>query len=87
MRQYFARHYGEEAVLPQSALDSGPLVGFECLVSFNGKSYDGHHFRRDRAQRHRVPHWYAAPTSRIFCIPASPAVAFLTAPIAACKHW
>ena len=38
LRQYFARHYGEEATL-LSALDQAAR-GFEVLVTFNGKSYD-----------------------------------------------
>src|SRR6266699_1504196 len=38
MRQYFARHYGEEAAL-LAALGQA-IRGFEFLVTFNGKSYD-----------------------------------------------
>jgi hypothetical protein len=38
LRQYFARHYGEEAAL-LAALDQAAR-GFEFLVTFNGKSYD-----------------------------------------------
>jgi uncharacterized protein YprB with RNaseH-like and TPR domain len=38
LRQYFARHYGEEGTLLR-ALDAATR-GFEFLVSFNGKSYD-----------------------------------------------
>src|SRR3989442_9897313 len=38
MRQYFARHYGEEATL-LSALHEA-AKDFEFLVTFNGKSYD-----------------------------------------------
>lgn len=38
MRQYFARHYGEEAALLEGLSE---LSGeFEFLVTFNGKSYD-----------------------------------------------
>jgi uncharacterized protein YprB with RNaseH-like and TPR domain len=51
MRQYFARHYGEEATL-LAALDQAAR-GFECLVTFNGKSYDVP-FLRDRAHLHRI---------------------------------
>ena len=51
LRQYFARHYGEEATL-LAALDQATR-GFECLVTFNGKSYDVP-FLRDRANVHRV---------------------------------
>ena len=38
LRQYFARHYGEEATLLRAL--SQAARGFDCLVSFNGKSYD-----------------------------------------------
>ncbi len=38
LRQYFARHYGEEAAL-LAALGEAAR-GFEFLVTFNGKSYD-----------------------------------------------
>ena len=38
LRQYFARHYGEEAAL-LAALGQAAR-GFEYLVTFNGKSYD-----------------------------------------------
>jgi hypothetical protein len=51
LRQYFARHYGEEATL-LAALDEATR-GFEILVTFNGKSYDVP-FLRDRANVHRV---------------------------------
>jgi uncharacterized protein YprB with RNaseH-like and TPR domain len=38
LRQYFARHYGEEAALLEGLSE---LTGaFEFLVTFNGKSYD-----------------------------------------------
>ena len=51
LRQYFARHYGEEAPL-LAALDEATR-GVEFLVTFNGKSYDVP-FLRDRAHVHRV---------------------------------
>jgi uncharacterized protein YprB with RNaseH-like and TPR domain len=38
MRQYFARHYGEESGL-LLALDRA-AHGFEWLITFNGRSYD-----------------------------------------------
>ena len=38
LRQYFARHYGEEAALVAGV--SEQARGFEALVTFNGKSYD-----------------------------------------------
>ena len=38
LRQYFARHYGEEAALLR-AIDE-QARGFDFLVTFNGKSYD-----------------------------------------------
>lgn len=38
LRQYFARHYGEEAALVAAV--SEQAQGFEALVTFNGKSYD-----------------------------------------------
>jgi len=51
LRQYFARHYGEEATLigalSQAARD------FDFLVTFNGKSYDAP-FLRGRALVHGV---------------------------------
>ncbi|MBI3539288.1 MAG: ribonuclease H-like domain-containing protein [Candidatus Eisenbacteria bacterium] len=52
LRQYFARHYGEEAALI-SALAT-MAAEFEFLVTFNGKSYDAP-FLRGRALIHRVP--------------------------------
>jgi uncharacterized protein YprB with RNaseH-like and TPR domain len=51
LRQYFARHYGEEATLLAGLAEA--MRGFEFLVTFNGKSYDVP-FLRDRANRHRV---------------------------------
>jgi len=51
MRQYFARHYGEErALLKALAEEAGR---FRQLVTFNGKSYDVP-FLRDRARVHAV---------------------------------
>jgi uncharacterized protein YprB with RNaseH-like and TPR domain len=38
LRQYFARHYGEEAALLRAVAEAAR--GFEYLVTFNGKSYD-----------------------------------------------
>jgi uncharacterized protein YprB with RNaseH-like and TPR domain len=38
LRQYFARHYGEEAAL--LAAVSAQAADFETLVTFNGRSYD-----------------------------------------------
>jgi uncharacterized protein YprB with RNaseH-like and TPR domain len=38
LRQYFARHYGEEAALLRALAEAAR--GFEYLVTFNGKSYD-----------------------------------------------
>jgi len=52
IRQYFARHYGEERTL-LAVLDAEARQ-FECLVTFNGKTYDVP-FLRDRARVHRVP--------------------------------
>jgi uncharacterized protein YprB with RNaseH-like and TPR domain len=51
LRQYFARHYGEEAALLE-ALTAG-AAGFETLVTFNGKSYDVP-FLHNRAALHGV---------------------------------
>jgi len=51
LRQYFARHYGEEAAL--LAAVSEQAHGFECLVTFNGKSYDAP-FLAARALTHGV---------------------------------
>lgn len=52
VRQYFARHYGEEAALVDELARF--LSGFETVVSYNGKSYDVP-FLSDRASLHRVP--------------------------------
>ena len=38
LRQYFARHYGEEAALLRAIGEQAR--GFDFLVTFNGKSYD-----------------------------------------------
>jgi uncharacterized protein YprB with RNaseH-like and TPR domain len=38
LRQFFARHYGEEAALLRALAECAR--GFEFLVTFNGKSYD-----------------------------------------------
>ena len=46
LRQYFARHYGEEAALLSALHESAR--GFDYLVTFNGKSYDAP-FLRGRA--------------------------------------
>lgn len=51
LRQYFARHYGEEAGLLR-ALDRAAR-DFEFVVTFNGKSYDAP-FLRSRAVIHGV---------------------------------
>ena len=52
LRQYFARHYGEEATLLAALAEA--TRGYEFLVTFNGKSYDVP-FLRDRSNVHRVP--------------------------------
>jgi hypothetical protein len=52
IRQYFARHYGEERTL-LAGLGS-EARGAECLVTFNGKTYDVP-FLEDRARLHRTP--------------------------------
>jgi len=52
VRQYFARHYGEEAALLSALAEAASR--FEFLVTFNGKSYDVP-FLRGRAHVHRVP--------------------------------
>ena len=51
LRQYFARHYGEEAALLAAVFELAR--GFECLVTFNGKSYDAP-FLSQRALTHGV---------------------------------
>lgn len=51
LRQYFARHYGEEAAL--LAAVSEQARSFELLITFNGKSYDAP-FLRARALTHNV---------------------------------
>jgi uncharacterized protein YprB with RNaseH-like and TPR domain len=52
VRQYFARHYGEEAALVDEVARF--LAGFETVISYNGKSYDVP-FMADRASLHHVP--------------------------------
>lgn len=52
LRQYFARHYGEERTLLR-ALDA-EVRRFDAVVTFNGKSYDAP-FLRDRSHVHGVP--------------------------------
>jgi uncharacterized protein YprB with RNaseH-like and TPR domain len=52
LRQYFARHYGEEATLIAALNEAAK--GFEFLVTFNGKSYDAP-FLKGRAFTHGVP--------------------------------
>ena len=54
LRQYFARHYGEEAALLRAV--AAAAEGFEFLVTFNGKSYDAP-FLAGRAVVHglRIP--------------------------------
>jgi len=51
LRQYFARHYGEEA--PLLAALAEQVRGFEFMVTYNGKSYDAP-FLRGRAVTHGV---------------------------------
>ncbi|MFI5372357.1 MAG: ribonuclease H-like domain-containing protein [Candidatus Eisenbacteria bacterium] len=51
MRQYFARHYGEEPALLRAL--SEQARGFDMLVTFNGRSYDVP-FLRARALVHGV---------------------------------
>ena len=51
LRQYFARHYGEEAALLAAVAEQ--VRGFESLVTFNGKSYDAP-FLAARALTHGV---------------------------------
>ncbi len=50
LRQFFARHYGEEAALIRALVRSAR--GFEWLVTFNGRSYDVP-FLRTRSVLHR----------------------------------
>ena len=52
LRQYFARHYGEEAALIE-ALDR-QVRAFDVVITFNGKSYDAP-FLTGRALLHGVP--------------------------------
>jgi uncharacterized protein YprB with RNaseH-like and TPR domain len=52
LRQYFARHYGEEAALIEALGEAAR--GFAMLVTFNGKSYDAP-FLLGRAAVHGVP--------------------------------
>lgn len=51
LRQYFARHYGEEATLVAALAEEAR--GYEFLVTYNGKSYDAP-FLRGRAVTHGV---------------------------------
>lgn len=51
IRQYFARHYGEERALLAALGEQAR--GFERLVTFNGKSYDAP-FLLSRALTHRL---------------------------------
>ncbi len=51
LRQYFARHYGEEAALVAAVAEQAR--GFESLVTFNGRSFDGPQLV-SRATAHRV---------------------------------
>jgi uncharacterized protein YprB with RNaseH-like and TPR domain len=51
LRQYFARHYGEEGPLLRALGQA--LAGFDVLVTFNGKSYDAP-FLASRAIIHGV---------------------------------
>jgi len=51
LRQYFARHYGEEGPLLRALGES--LAGFGHLVTFNGKTFDVP-FLQARAVVHRV---------------------------------
>ncbi|MEO5618532.1 MAG: ribonuclease H-like domain-containing protein [Candidatus Eisenbacteria bacterium] len=52
LRQYFARHYGEEAALLAAVAEQ--VRGFEYLVTYNGKSFDAP-FLKGRAVVHGVP--------------------------------
>ena len=51
LRQYFARHYGEEGALLRALAEEAR--GYEFLVTFNGKSYDAP-FLKGRAVTHGV---------------------------------
>jgi len=51
LRQYFARHYGEEAALIERLAEE--LVTADAVVTFNGKSFDVP-LLRERAARHLV---------------------------------
>ena len=51
LRQYFARHYGEEAALVAAVCEQARA--FDTLVTFNGKSYDAP-FLATRALVHGV---------------------------------
>jgi uncharacterized protein YprB with RNaseH-like and TPR domain len=51
LRQYFARHYGEEAALIEGVCEQARA--FDFLVTFNGKSYDVP-FLQNRAVHHGV---------------------------------
>jgi len=51
LRQYFARHYGEESPLLRALAEQ--VACFDALVTYNGKSYDAP-FLRSRALIHRV---------------------------------
>ncbi|MCE9627092.1 MAG: ribonuclease H-like domain-containing protein [Candidatus Eisenbacteria bacterium] len=51
LRQYFARHYGEEAALLAAVAEQ--VQQFELMITFNGKSYDAP-FLHARALTHGV---------------------------------
>lgn len=51
LRQYFARHYGEEAALLAAVAEQARQ--FELMITFNGKSYDAP-FLQSRALTHNV---------------------------------
>jgi uncharacterized protein YprB with RNaseH-like and TPR domain len=51
LRQYFARHYGEEAALLAAVAEQAR--SFELMITFNGKSYDAP-FLHARALTHNV---------------------------------
>jgi hypothetical protein len=52
LRQYFARHYGEEPALLAALTEQSS--GFDVLVTFNGKAYDAP-FLAARSLAHGVP--------------------------------